>query len=580
MPNHLSSTPKPVRALAVPWFLSSALRVFATLVLIVGVPFAAFSLYVIEGSRAALRNQAIESNAVAADLGAEFAKAHFDGLVRYVESYARRPSLRAALERTDAAAVRTHLEEIVRNNTSIDRVFVTDVHGVELYDWPPDPRVIGLSFAYRDWYKTVAEEQKSIVSEIYVRQADPIGQVVAIATPVAGSDGRPLGYMVGQYPIEALTRALAQFRPRNVGAMYLFDRNGHAALVPETPQSKPRDFRAAIRRLLDSGRDWGFDRDPVTGEDSLLCWRRLPGIEWLVVGQLSTEAVYAPSRRLALWFAIASLLCLAGMLGLGFTWMNVVRRHHLALLDLQRQKDLLSGMLIHDLRNPLAATLGSIDLLRSHAGEMGPLAREDVTRADRSARRARDLLNTLLDIMRMEEGVLTLHASIRDLGELVRAKADEFRPLAEATSVSLREVVQADPIQALVDPELFGRVLDNLITNAVKHTPPGGSIEIALARDPEDGRAILTVSDTGEGIPPEAIPLLFRKFATLGEQDLKRPHDVGLGLVFCRMAVDLHGGTIEAGSEVGRGTSFRISLPVPATPAVAPREPRASGRAR
>jgi signal transduction histidine kinase len=549
----------------------------ATLVLIVGVPFAAFSLYVIGSARAALRNQAIESNSVAADLGADFATAHFDGLLRYLESYARRPSLRAAIERKDAATVRTHLEEIVRNSKSIDRAFLTDVDGVELYDWPPDPRVIGLSFAYRDWYKTVAKEQRSIVSEIYVRQAEPISQVVAIATPVVGSDGAQLGYMVGQYPIESLTRVLAQFRPRNVGAMYLFDRNGHAALVPESPRSGPRDFGGPIRKLLEAGGNSGFDRDPVTGEPSLLSWRKLPGIQWLVVAQLSTEAVFAPSRELGLWFALAAFLCLAGMLGLGFGWMNVVRRHHLALLDLQRQKDLLSGMLIHDLRNPLAATLGSIDLLRSHAGELGPRAREDVTRADRSARRARDLLNTLLDIMRMEEGVLTLHASVRDLGELVRAKADEFRPLAEAASVSLREVVPLVPLEAKIDPELFGRVLDNLITNAVKHTPRGGSIEIALARD--EARAILTVSDTGEGIPPEAIPLLFRKFATVGEQELKRAHDVGLGLVFCRMAVDLHGGTIEAGSEVGRGASFRVSLPLPAASAVAAAEPRTSGRA-
>jgi signal transduction histidine kinase len=266
------------------------------------------------------------------------------------------------------------------------------------------------------------------------------------------------------------------------------------------------------------------------------------------------------------------------MLGLGFVWMNVVRRHHLALLDLQRQKDLLSGMLIHDLRNPLAATLGSIDLLRTHAGELGPLAREDVTRADRSARRVRDLLNTLLDIMRMEEGVLAVHATPRDLGGFVRVKADEFRPLAEAALLTLREVVPAAPLEVRVDPELLGRVLDNLITNAVKHTPSGGTIEIALAGDRERGLATLTVSDTGEGIQPEAMSLLFQKFAPINGKEPKRPHDVGLGLVFCRMAIELHGGTIEAQSELGRGTTFRIALPWPAggaTPST--RTPRASG---
>jgi signal transduction histidine kinase len=122
-------------------------------------------------------------------------------------------------------------------------------------------------------------------------------------------------------------------------------------------------------------------------------------------------------------------------------------------------------------------------------------------------------------------------------------------------------------------------VLDNLITNAVKHTPAGGSIEVALAGDPGKGLAILSVSDTGEGIQPEAMSLLFQKFAPIEGQTLKRPHDVGLGLVFCRMAIELHGGTIEAHSDLGRGTTFRIALPLPAAQAPSPtRTPKASGR--
>jgi signal transduction histidine kinase len=567
----------------VPWFLRSASRLFVTLLLIVGVPFAALSLDVVLSARALLRQQAIEGNAAAADLGADFVAAHFDGLVRFVESYAGRPDLHRALQAGDGVAVRAHLREMVDHNSSIDRAFIADLNGTELFDWKPDPRVIGLSFAYRDWYKGVSARKQSYVSEIYVRQADPQGQVVAIATPIAarleGEVGTPLGYLVAQYPIESLTERLAEIRPPNVGAIHLFDRRGHVSVGRTGAQSEPRDLRGAMERMIELPGTSKFGPDFITGKPSLLCWSKVQSIDGLVVAQLPEEAVYAPARNLGQWFALAALLCLAGMLGLGFVWLNVVRRHHLALLDLQRQKDLLSGMLIHDLRNPLAATLGSIDLLRTHAGEMGPLAREDVTRADRSARRVRDLLNTLLDIMRMEEGVLAVHAALRDLGSFVRAKADEFRPLAEAGSLTLRETVPDAPLEVRIDPELLGRVLDNLITNAVKHTPAGGAIEIALAGDPGKGLAILTVSDTGEGIQPDAMPLLFQKFAPIEGQTLKRPHDTGLGLVFCRMAIELHGGTIEAHSQPGRGSTFRVALPLPAAKAASPtRTPKASGR--
>jgi signal transduction histidine kinase len=543
----------------VPWFLRSGGRLFVTLVLVLAVPFAAFSLDVMLRARNTLEVEAIESNSTAATLGAFVVEAHMEGLVRFVESYARRPELAAALEVRDGRAVRSHLEEVVRNQKSLGRVFVTDADGVELYDWPLDPDVIGQSFAHRDWYRGVVRRREAYVSEIYVRQAAPRIQVVAIAVPIGGGVGPPLGYLVAQYPVSLLSERLAGIRPTGAGAIRLFDQNDHVAAASAGPAAEPVDLTEQLGPILAGGGDWRFEVDPVSGIPSLLSWSRIGSTGWLVMAQWPKKAVYAPALAFEESIGIVSVLCLAGLLGLGFVWMNVVRRHHMALLELQRQKDLLSEMLVHDLRSPLAATLGSIDLLRSHAGELGPSAQEDVTRAAHSAERARDLLNRLLDIMRMEEGVLSVSAERRDLVDLVRAKVDEFQPLAGAGGLTLGATVPATPLEADVDPGLLGRVLDNLITNALRHTRRGGRIEVSLASEDGGERASLTVADTGVGIAPEALPHLFRKFPAAGSPD--RPPEPGLGLVFCRMAIELHGGSIDARSRPGEGAAFRVRLP-------------------
>jgi two-component system sensor histidine kinase ResE len=307
-----------------------------------------------------------------------------------------------------------------------------------------------------------------------------------------------------------------------------------------------------------------FAQIPGSTKKLLVSSAGVPEIGWTVLASLPQELMNEPFGGFRSSLTLAAGLCLAGMLVLGFVWLDVVRRHHLALLDLQRQKDLLSGMVIHDLRNPLAVTMGSLDLARAQADDLDPAIRDDLTRAARSARRARELLNTLLDIMRMEEGALSLNLERIDVAALVRGKVDEFQPLAKATSIALTANLPETAVEASLDAGLIGRVLDNLVTNAVKHTPPGGKVEVRVEPELSERRVALSVSDTGEGIPEEAIPLLFQKFAPVAGQQMRRPHDAGLGLVFCRMTVERHGGTIEARSERGKGSVFRVLLPLAA----------------
>jgi len=555
-----ASPPRPPH---IPWYLRSKLRLLAALLVGLVVPFGAFSVGIVHRARTTLEKQAIESNSAAAKLAADVVDAHFDGLARYLESCARRADLGAAVLAEDAQAVRAQLEEFVRNHRELNRVFVADTRGIELYDWPPDPDVIGKSFAHRDWFRNVQTSGRAYVSEIYVRAAAPPCDVVAIAVALGPVGDAPLGYLVAQYRIEDLVRRLSRIRTSEAGSITLLDQHDHLAVRREDFSTPPHrlDADALIQEIRRADQVSRFADDPVNGVPSLLSSARVPRIGWLVVAQLPVRAVFAPAEAFVTSFVLASILCLAVMLALGFSWSNALRRHHVALLELQKHKDLLSGMVFHDLRNPLAATLGSIDLIRARSSDLDPALREDVARAAHSAQRMRDLLNNLLDIMRMEDGALEAHVVRRDLGALVRARADEFRPLALAGGVRLRIELPAEPVEVDLDPDLIGRVLDNLITNALRHTPSGGQVEIRVGREGRAERALLTVADTGEGIPTDALPLLFQKYAAIPGQERRRLHDVGLGLVFCRMAVELHGGTIEVGSQIGRGSVFRILFP-------------------
>jgi signal transduction histidine kinase len=553
------STARPFDA---PWFLRSRTRLFATVLLVVGLPFAAFSVDVALNARRVLESQAAEQNTAAARLGAQAVDALFEGLVRYVESYTRRPELASALQADDEDGVRSHLRDLVQGNSHLDRAFITDPGGVEKYDWPADPSVIGKSFAFRDWYHGVTREGRAYVSEVYLRAAAPRRDVVAIAVPVRGSGGRTMGYLVAQYTIAALTQRLAAIRPVEGGMLTLIDQHAHLVVDRADPQRDPDDLggRPLVRRMLASGEVTTVDEGLRGGGSSLTSSVRAAG-GWVVVSQEPVAAVYAPAKALQRSILMLALVWMAGIVGLGFVWLNVVRRHHVALVELQRQKDSLTGMIVHDLRNPLAATLGSLDLVRGQSERLDAGLREDVERATHSARRVRDLLDTLLDVMRMEEGALDLHVTRQDLAGLVHAKVDECLPLAQAASLALVESLPDGPLEANLDAGLTGRMLENLLMNAIHHTPPGGRVEVRLERSPDGRRVHLSVSDTGEGIPREALPFLFKKFFRVEGQEMGRPHDVGLGLVFCKRTVEMHRGTIEVESEAGRGTIFKVVLP-------------------
>jgi signal transduction histidine kinase len=216
------------------------------------------------------------------------------------------------------------------------------------------------------------------------------------------------------------------------------------------------------------------------------------------------------------------------------------------------------GTLVHDLRNPLTVVRAAVDLIEMEAPGVhgGAHGKELLAAARQASDRLLELVRALLDVHGLESRRMPLARARAELGSLVAEAVGMQGPLARARQLQLVTEVPADLPAVSVDAALISRVLQNLLGNAIKFTPAGGAVRVSARREGQE--VAVSVSDDGAGVPPELLPRLFQAFAH-GDH-LERGS--GLGLAFCRLAVEAHGGRIGVESEPGRGSTFTFTLPV------------------
>ena len=231
------------------------------------------------------------------------------------------------------------------------------------------------------------------------------------------------------------------------------------------------------------------------------------------------------------------------------------------LVRMQGFKESMMQMVVHDLKNPLASIMGNIQLIQMQSVEMMTPARlsELLQRTQESARQLMRMILNILQIGKLEERKMPLRLEPVPLHKVVQENVDEMMGLSTRDGIRLENRVDPDLPAPRADRELVSRLIANLLNNALKHTPSGGRVVVEAQRD--GAQITLTVSDTGEGIPEELQPRIFEKFVA-GESDAGKRmlYDSGLGLTFCRLAVDCHGGRIWLRSKPGEGTTVFISL--------------------
>ena len=307
-------------------------------------------------------------------------------------------------------------------------------------------------------------------------------------------------------------------------------------------------------RLTITGSGGGriFDTRGNPAADGPSYSQRAQSGEYVVTVALPEERVLAPFTRALFGFALAGLVGIAGVLLFFFvTYRQRVRIRELARLERFR-RDFIADV-SHEIKTPLTGILGAVDMLEG-ASPLVPLIKSASVRLN-------GLVQSILDLARLEREGDVLNRAETDLAELVRDAVDVLRPQAEAKGIKLDLVVADTPPPCLIDPQLVSQAVSNLIVNAIRHS---GAKEVAVSLAVAGGRARIAVEDHGVGIPPEHRARVFERFHRVDGARAAETGGAGLGLAIVRQIARLHGGDATLEPVAPSGCRFVLSFPVPA----------------
>jgi signal transduction histidine kinase len=231
------------------------------------------------------------------------------------------------------------------------------------------------------------------------------------------------------------------------------------------------------------------------------------------------------------------------------------------LLALQRLREQTTDLVVHDLRNPLHGIMGAAGMLQMILPPtLLQETRDLFTLINGNCERMQRLVDSLLDISRMESGEMELTLEPTNLAQLIQSAVSRVSPTLQTHGIASSVFMPAHLPPVEIDVDLIDRVVSNLLDNALKFTPGGGQISVAAASHAD--HVAVSITDTGYGIPPEQRPHIFERFAR-GTGAGPRPGGFGLGLTFCKLAVEAHGGRIGVeDGEGGVGCRFIFTLPL------------------
>jgi PAS domain S-box-containing protein len=231
-------------------------------------------------------------------------------------------------------------------------------------------------------------------------------------------------------------------------------------------------------------------------------------------------------------------------------------------VELDEMREDLMAMLFHDLQNPLGNILASMELLNFELpADADPILLSIVDIATRSSKRLQTLVHSLLDINRLEAGHPISDQEMVDIRNLINEAEEMIRPNLERRGINLK--VNFPPVlpQFYLDEDMIRRVIINLLDNALKFSPDNQTIVLDISFKPEVDEALISISDRGVGIPEQYWETVFDKFRRI--QATGGPKGLGLGLAFCRLAVEAHGGRIWIDRADSGGAKFNFTLPTP-----------------
>jgi len=560
-----------------PWVLRSAWRLYGSLFLLLAIPTALLVFSIALHVRSQLESDLRGQNQLLSRLLSVAIDEEMSGLKSHVSSVATRQLLRESILANDTICVTAHLESLVQNNPKITRAFVTDPEGIERFDFPHDPTVIGADFSHRDWFEGVVAVNGTYVSEIYQRAA--LGQpfVVSVAAPVRDTEGTVIGYLVSQYPLRDLQARMAALTPTESVTFAIIDQSGHiASAATEAPLLDAEQEPALPKGLdlarlgsqvvtLDGGKEHLFSISPISA----------PG--WKAVAHRSMESVTGPVQSLLTTIGVLFVAAFAGTGLFGGMLMRTLWRYNVALRradtalrlakiaaeDANATKSEFLANMSHEIRTPMMAIIGYTDLLTDPSRTQDE--RLDAVRViRRNSHHLLTIINDILDLSKIEAGEMHIERVecspcrvLYEVFSLMRVRASEkgleFKTRVEGV---IPETIHCDPTR-------LRQILINLVGNAIKFTDSGWvRITTHLIEPDGGGKPTLRfdVADTGIGMNEEQQSRLFRPFAQADSSTTRRFGGTGLGLAICDRLSRMLGGRIEVQSCPDRGSTFSLFI--------------------
>jgi signal transduction histidine kinase len=423
-----------------------------------------------------------------------------------------------------------------------------------------------------------------------------------LAVPLTGRRG----VLVAKLNLTQVWQWISEVKVGETGIAFVVDRNGILIAHPEQERvlahsnfgSLPvvKDFLTNRLPMDQRWREYADER----GKQVVSLYGTLPdNLSWGVFTQIPSRDIYRPIRQMRQRVLLWTLFWTAVFLLVGFVFVqrvaeplsllqqgvHEISQGHLdiklaihtgdeieelaknvekmagALKQLEAFRQDLIRMIIHDLKSPLSGIMGSLDYLEfGMSGSFNEDQRKIISLAKKSSESMLALIQNLLDVAKMEEGKLELRREPVDMAAVLTERYNQFSALAASEKKTLSLDIEPGLPVVAAERGLIERVINNLVTNALSHTTSRGQIHLGLKR----AAAFLevTVADDGAGIPPEFIDKIFEKFVQVKRKDVQLRTGAGLGLTFCRMVVETHGGTIRVESELNKGSAFKFTLPV------------------
>lgn len=431
--------------------------------------------------------------------------------------------------------------------------------------------------AHRYYFK---ETMKLFPGEIHISPIDlnreqgqieiPYKPTMRYAISIFGPKGMRRGIVVINILVEEMLRFLTMLKSTEESNIFFIDKDGyylyHSADREKewggpsdlnTGWNLKNDYPFCYRKILSQGNGHVYSKK---NKECLFFKRIKPNTDvhlfWVIVITVNTGMYLLPIYTVLVF-------TIAGFLFVFVIAISISKFVTKQLEQYERIKDSLTHMIVHDLNNLLTILAWDLQLLKKTS--------QDILSNDQKGQlqfaldknqEIKNMISNILDISKMEDGRLKLRYEEINLDTLVKEIVDSMNILAQQEEKKLSKKIDSDIPTIFADRDILKRIISNLVGNALKFTLPKSKIEIIAEYHKKNRDVVVSVRDHGRGIPKRYQNQIFDKFAQVEIAQLKGKTGKGLGLTFCKMAVEAHGGKIWVKSEVGKGSTFYFTIPI------------------